>query len=149
MRAVAQRVIEARVSVDGITVGEIGRGLLVYVGVGRGDGAEDARWLADKVARLRIFPDAAGVMNESALDRGASALVVSQFTLHADARKGRRPSYAEAAPPEEALPLYEAFVADLRAILGRVETGRFQEHMQVSSVNEGPVTILLDSRKAF
>lgn len=149
MRAVAQRVIEARVSVDGITVGEIGRGLLVYLGVGRGDGAEDARWLADKVARLRIFPDAAGVMNESALDRGASALVVSQFTLHADARKGRRPSYAEAAPPEEALPLYEAFVADLRAILGRVETGRFQEHMQVSSVNEGPVTILLDSRKAF
>ncbi len=149
MRAVVQRVSEASVSVDGELVGKSGRGLLVYLGVAFGDTDEDASWMAGKVAELRIFEDSSGAMNRSAIDEGASALVISQFTLLADARKGRRPSYSAAARPEEAKALYETFVDLLRAKLGRVEQGVFQAKMQVSSVNEGPVTILLDSKKTF
>ena len=129
--------------------GSIGRGLLVYIGVGREDTGEDAAWLADKAANLRIFHDQAGLMNRSLLDEGASALVVSQFTLFADARKGRRPSYSDAAPPDLARGLYDDFVLRLRALVGSVETGEFQAEMRVTSANEGPVTILLDSRKTF
>lgn len=149
MRAVVQRVLEARVRVEGETAGSIGEGLLVFLGVGKGDGPADSDWLAEKVAQLRIFADADGVMNESLVEQGGAVLVVSQFTLFADARKGRRPSYSEAAAPDEARPLYERFVETLRSSVVRVETGRFQESMQVSLVNNGPVTILLDSKKAF
>jgi D-tyrosyl-tRNA(Tyr) deacylase len=149
MRAVVQRVLEARVRVEGETAGSIGEGLLVFLGVGKGDGPADSDWLAEKVAQLRIFADADGVMNESLVEQGGAVLVVSQFTLFADARKGRRPSYSEAAAPDEARPLYERFVETLRYSVVRVETGRFQESMQVSLVNNGPVTILLDSKKAF
>ncbi len=149
MRAVVQRVSDARVEVDGAVVGAIDRGLLVYLGVGRGDGPDDAAWLADKVANLRIFVDAEDRMNRSVVDEGGGVLVVSQFTLYADARKGRRPSYSEAADPAIARGLYELFVEALRDIVRRVETGRFQEVMRVAYVNEGPVTILLDSKKTF
>jgi D-aminoacyl-tRNA deacylase len=149
MRAVVQRVSEARVSVGGEVVGQAERGILVYLGVASGDTQADAAWLADKAANLRIFEDEEGVMNRSALEAGLGALVISQFTLLADARKGRRPSYSEAARPEEALPLYERFVELLRGCLGSVETGIFQAEMRVAYVNEGPVTILLDSRKSF
>jgi D-tyrosyl-tRNA(Tyr) deacylase len=149
MRAVVQRVAEAAVRVDGRIVGEIGRGLVVLLGVGRGDTTADADYLAEKVVNLRIFPDAAGAMNTSLLDVGGEILAVSQFTLYGDCRKGRRPGYTDAAPPQEAQPLYDHFVAQLRAAGPRVAEGIFRALMDVSLVNTGPVTLLLDSRKVF
>jgi D-tyrosyl-tRNA(Tyr) deacylase len=149
MRAVVQRVSQARVVVDGRVTGEIGAGLLVLLGVGRNDTAETAAYMAEKVATLRIFADAQGKMNLSVLDAGGAALVVSQFTLYGDARGQRRPSYLQAAPPEDANRLYEEFVRELRARGLRVETGIFQARMAVELTNDGPVTILLDSDKAF
>jgi D-tyrosyl-tRNA(Tyr) deacylase len=149
LRAVLQRVSAARVDVGGTTVGSVERGLLIYLGVARGDNEADASWLADKAANLRIFEDGDGIMNRSVVDEGGSVLVVSQFTLLADARKGRRPSYSEAAAPEVARPLYEGFVERLRAFVPSVETGVFQAEMKVAYTNDGPITILLDSKKAF
>ena len=149
MCAVVQRVSRASVSVDSRTVGEIGPGLLVLLGVARGDSQADVELLADKVVNLRIFPDPAGQMNRSLLDTGGGVLVVSQFTLLGDARKGRRPSYLEAAPPEAANQLYACFTAKLRESGLRVEEGVFRAMMDVALVNQGPVTILLDSRKGF
>jgi D-tyrosyl-tRNA(Tyr) deacylase len=135
--------------VEGRVTGEIGTGLLILLGVGRGDNLAATTYLAEKIVNLRIFPDEAGKMNLSLLDAGVAALVVSQFTLYADTRGGRRPSYIEAAPPEEANRLYEEFVRAMRALGVRVETGVFQAHMQVELVNDGPVTILLDSEKTI
>lgn len=149
MRAVVQRVRSARVRVNGRSVGEIGPGLLVYLGVGRDDTEKDATYLAEKIAFLRIFSDAQGKMNRSLIDESGSILMVSQFTLYADARKGRRPSYSQAADPEEARTLYEATIRGLEAHGVQVESGEFQAMMEVSSVNDGPVTVLLDSKKEF
>lgn len=149
MRAVIQRVTRASVTVDGRVAGEIGAGLLVLLGVGRADNPESAAYLAEKISNLRIFSDEAGKMNLSLLDIGASALVVSQFTLYGDTRGGRRPSYIQAAPPEEASRLYEEFVRSMRSLGVTVETGVFQAHMQVELLNDGPVTILLDSEKTI
>jgi len=153
LRAVVQRVSSASVTVEknGIPekTGSIEQGLLVYIGVGRDDTQIDAEYLADKVANLRIFMDGNEKMNLSLLDKGYAALVVSQFTLYADARKGRRPSYSEAAGNEAAVELYGAFCSALAAKGIHVETGRFREIMRVAYINEGPITILLDSRKAF
>lgn len=147
MKAVLQRVGEASVTVDDEAVGAIGRGLLVLLGVAGDDGAEDVAWLAGKTARLRIFADDAGRMNRSLADIGGEALVVSQFTLLAATRKGNRPAFVDAAPPELAVPLYERFCAALSAELGRpVATGRFGAAMRVALVNDGPVTLVLDSR---
>src|SRR2546429_9278193 len=144
MRAVCQRVSEARVAVDGSVVGEIGAGLVVLLGVEREDTAAGAARMAGKVARLRIFEGETGKFDRSLLDVGGSALVVSQFTLIADTRKGNRPSFALAAPPEEAQPLYEAFCAALADTGADVEQGVFGARMAVSLVNDGPVTIVLD-----
>jgi D-aminoacyl-tRNA deacylase len=149
MRAVVQRVSRARVTVKGETAGEIGLGLLVLLGVGAGDTRTEADYLAEKTIGLRIFEDAGGKMNLSVAEVGGALLVVSQFTLYGDARRGKRPSFDGAAPPEQARELYEYFVEKVRASGVRLETGRFQETMQVELVNEGPVTILLDSGKAF
>lgn len=149
MRAVIQRVSRASVTVDGRVAGKIGAGLLILVGVSRTDNPEAAAYLAEKIANLRIFPDEQGKMNLSLLDAGGSALVVSQFTLYGDTRGGRRPSYIQAAPPEEASGLYEEFIRSMRALGVSVETGVFQAHMQVELVNDGPVTILLDSEKTI
>jgi len=149
MRAVVQRVSRARVKVDGETTGEIGLGLLVLLGVGAGDTRTDADYLAEKTIGLRIFEDAGGKMNLSVAEVGGAVLVVSQFTLYGDTRRGKRPSFDAAAPPEQARELYEYFVEKVRAAGLRCATGRFQETMQVELVNEGPVTILLDSAKAF
>jgi D-aminoacyl-tRNA deacylase len=149
MRAVVQRVTESRVEVANEVVGEIGAGLLVLLGVARDDTASDADYLSEKITNLRIFDDADGKMNRSLLDIGGEMLVVSQFTLFGDTRRGRRPSYIEAAEPEKANELYEYFVERLRARGVTVETGIFQAMMKVSLINDGPVTILLDSRKAF
>ena len=149
MRAVIQRVTRAAVTVDGRVAGKTGAGLLILLGVGKTDNAESASYLAEKIANLRIFSDEAGKMNLSVLDTGGSALVVSQFTLYGDTRGGRRPSYIQAAPPEEASCLYEEFVRSMRSFGVRVETGVFQAHMQVELVNDGPVTILLDSEKTI
>ena len=149
MRAVVQRVSEASVRVAGELVGEIGAGLVVLLGVQVADGEADAQALADKVLNLRIFPDEAGQMNRSVLDTGGGLLVVSQFTLLGDARKGRRPSFIGAARPEEADRLYLLFVERLRLSKLVVATGVFQAMMDVALVNQGPVTILLDSRKQF
>jgi D-aminoacyl-tRNA deacylase len=149
VRAVIQRVTRASVTVDGRVAGEIGAGLLVLLGVGRADNPESAAYLAEKISNLRIFSDEAGKMNLSLLDIGASALVVSQFTLYGDTRGGRRPSYIQAAPPEEASRLYEEFVRSMRSLGVTVETGVFQAHMQVELLNDGPVTILLDSEKTI
>ena len=149
MRAVIQRVTRASVTVDGRVAGEIGAGLLVLLGVSRTDNPESASYLAEKIANLRIFSDEAGKMNLSVLDAGGSALVVSQFTLYGDTRGGRRPSYVQAAPPEEANRLYQEFVRSMRALGVTVETGVFQARMQVEMVNDGPVTILLDSEKTI
>lgn len=147
MRAVIQRVSAARVSVDGGVVGEIGAGLLVLLGVGHADTAEDARWLAEKIAALRIFEDADGKMALSVVDSGGGILVVSQFTLLASTRKGTRPSFNDAAKPEVAIPLYEAFVRCAAAGLGRpVATGKFGAMMQVELTNDGPVTLVIDSK---
>ncbi|MGA9768122.1 MAG: D-aminoacyl-tRNA deacylase [Blastocatellia bacterium] len=149
MRAVVQRVTRASVEVAGKVVGEIDAGLLVLIGVAREDGKEAADYLADKITNLRIFNDEQGKMNLSLRDRGGAMLVVSQFTLYGDTRHGRRPSYIEAAEPEKANALYEYFVERIRSQGVRVETGVFQAMMQVSLINDGPVTILLDSKKTF
>ena len=149
MRAVVQRVSRASVSVDGEVVGQIKRGLLVLLGVTHADTEAAADYLAEKIAGLRIFEDDAGKMNLSVKDMGGSILAVSQFTLYGDARKGKRPSFDDAARPEQARQLYEYFVERIRALGLRCETGRFQEMMQVELVNDGPVTILLDSEKSF
>lgn len=145
MRACVQRVSRASVAVDGEVISQIGLGLLVLLGVGPEDDENSARALADKIVGLRIFDDGEGKMNRSLLDVGGELLVVSQFTLWGDCRKGRRPSFIGAAPPEMAERLYEAFVASAGAIGARVATGRFRAHMQVELVNDGPVTLLLDT----
>jgi D-aminoacyl-tRNA deacylase len=149
MRAVVQRVKEASVRVEGEVVGAIGHGLLVLLGVGRDDAEEDAAYLAEKTLHLRVFPDDAGQMNRSVVEAGGGILAVSQFTLLGDARHGRRPGYSAAAPPEVANRLYETFLARLRLSGLQVEKGVFRAMMDVALVNEGPVTILLDSRKLF
>jgi D-aminoacyl-tRNA deacylase len=149
MRAVVQRVSRAEVTVNGNIAGEIGIGLLVFLGVGDADTETDAAYLADKVSGLRIFEDEQGKMNRGVQDAGGSVLAVSQFTLYGDVRRGKRPSFDAAAAPEKARQLYELFVERIRAAGLRCETGRFQEMMKVELVNEGPVTILLDSTKAF
>lgn len=145
MRAVVQRVARARVTVEDETTGAIGNGLLVYLGVGPGDGDREVAWLTAKVADLRIFPDDQGRLDRSVTDIGGSVLVVSQFTLYADTRRGRRPSFTDAAPPDVAAPLVEAVMAALRDRGLTVEGGRFGAHMLVDAVNDGPVTIVLDS----
>src|SRR5260221_10725266 len=149
MRAVIQRVSRAKVTVEGRISGEIGAGLMVLLGVGREDSPSVAASLAEKVANLRIFEDEQGKMNRSLLDVKGAALVISQFTLYGDARGQRRPSFISAAPLEQAAALYEAFNKELRALGVTVATGIFQTTMSVELVNEGPVTILLDSDKAF
>jgi D-tyrosyl-tRNA(Tyr) deacylase len=149
MRAVVQRVSRAKVTVNEWIAGEIGMGLLVLLGVGHPDTEADVNYLAEKIAGLRIFEDDDGKMNRSVRDVGGSVLAVSQFTLYGDVRRGKRPSFDDAAPPDQARRLYELFVERIRAAGLRCETGRFQEMMQVELVNDGPVTILLDSGKAF
>ena len=149
MRAVVQRVSRAKVTVNGKITGEIGRGLLVLLGVGAADTCGDADYLAEKTIGLRIFEDSGGKMNLSVAEAGGAVLVVSQFTLYGDVRRGKRPSFDAAAPPQPARELYEYFVEKIRAAGLRCETGCFQEMMQVELVNEGPVTILLDSNKTF
>ena len=149
MRAVLQRVSRAKVTVDGETVGEIGKGILVLLGVSREDTEKEAVYLAEKTLNLRIFEDTEGKMNLSLLDISGELLVVSQFTLYGDARRGRRPSFIEAAAPDEANRLYEFFAAEARKQIAKVETGKFQAMMDVELVNDGPVTILLDSAKLF
>jgi D-aminoacyl-tRNA deacylase len=147
MRAVVQRVTQARVSIDGELAGAIDRGLLVLLGVAQGDSEADAQWLADKIAALRIFEDEGGKMNRSVVDVAGGILVVSQFTLFASTRKGTRPSFNDAARPDVAIPLYEAFNRFAGAALGRpVATGRFAAMMQVSLVNDGPVTLIVDTK---
>ncbi len=147
MRAVIQRVSSARVSVGAETTGAIDRGLLVLLGVTHSDTDEDARWLADKIASLRVFEDESGRMNRSVVETMGGILVVSQFTLFASTRKGARPSYNDAAKPEHAEPLYENFVGHVRTALGRaVPTGRFGAMMRVELVNDGPVTLMIDSK---
>jgi D-tyrosyl-tRNA(Tyr) deacylase len=145
MRALIQRVSEASVVVDGSVVGQIGQGLLILLGVGPDDGTAEATMLADKTAQLRIFPDEDGRFNRSLVDAGGQALVVSQFTLYADTRRGRRPGFAGAAPPAIAAPLVESFMEAMRAHGLHVESGVFGAHMQVALVNDGPVTIMLDT----
>jgi D-aminoacyl-tRNA deacylase len=146
MRAVVQRVTQSTVTVDGQTVGEIGPGLMVLLGVGQNDTEQDADYLAEKIVHLRIFEDEAGKMNRSLLDSGGAMLIVSQFTLLGDCRKGRRPSFAEAAPPEQAELLYDHFAAKVRACGIQVATGRFRAMMKVSLVNDGPVTLIVESK---
>lgn len=147
MRAVIQRVSRAAVTVDSVLHGQIGPGLLVFLGVGQEDGPEDVDWLAQKISVLRIFEDEAGKMNLSVLDTGGGVLVISQFTLFGSLRKGSRPSFNKAAPPELAVPLYESFVAKLSAILGKpVPTGVFGADMKIEAHNDGPVTIVLDTK---
>jgi D-tyrosyl-tRNA(Tyr) deacylase len=149
MRAVVQRVSRAAVRVEGAVTGEVERGLLVLLGVGRDDGDEDARWMADKLAQLRVFEDDDGKMNRSVADVKGGLVVVSQFTLFGDARKGNRPGFTDAAPPDVANPLYERTCALLREKGLPVGTGVFRAHMDVELVNDGPITILLDSKKLF
>jgi D-tyrosyl-tRNA(Tyr) deacylase len=149
MRAVVQRVSRAQISIDGEITGQIGLGLLVLLAVGRDDTEADAIYLAGKITGLRVFEDAQGKMNRSLQDAGGIVLAVSQFTLYGDVRRGKRPSFAAAALPEKARQLYEFFVEQIRAAGLRCETGRFQATMKVELINEGPVTILLDSAKIF
>src|SRR5687768_13324667 len=149
MRAVVQRVTFARVRVNDRTVGEIGRGLLVFAGVEKGDGADDIAYIAGKVRDLRVFEDAAGKMNLSVADANGAVLAISQFTLCGDCRKGRRPSFDAAESPATAKPLYEGLVAALRTLNANVATGEFQAHMDVELTNDGPVTIILDSRRRW
>jgi len=149
VKALLQRVTRASVSVAGEVVGGIGQGLVIFVGVASGDTEKDVNYLAQKIVNLRIFADDEGRFNLSALDIKGELLVVSQFTLLADTRKGRRPSFVEAAPPAQAEELFERFVEQARATGLKVETGRFQQYMQVEIHNDGPVTILLDSREKF
>lgn len=148
MRAVVQRVTEASVAIDGETVGQISNGLCVLLGVSTDDAESDADLISDKLLGLRIFDDENGVPNKSVVDIGGSILLISQFTLLGDARKGRRPSYINAARPEQAIPLYERCIAQLKATVP-VQTGRFGADMKVSILNDGPFTILLDSKKGF
>lgn len=145
MRAVVQRVTEASVTIEGQPVAAIGPGLVVLLGVGHTDSSEQARRLAEKVARLRAFADQAGKFNLSALEVGAEILVVSQFTLYADTSRGRRPGFSEAAPPQIAAPLVEAFIENMRALGLQVQSGRFGAYMQVKIYNDGPVTLLLET----
>lgn len=145
MRACVQRVTQANVTIGGAEAGRIARGLVVLLGVGQDDGEAEAGWLADKVVGLRVFEDEAGKMNRSLADVGGAMLVVSQFTLYGDSRRGRRPSFTAAAPSELAERLYEAFVARVREAGVEVATGRFREHMLVSLVNDGPVTLWVDT----
>lgn len=149
MRAVIQRVTHANVKVDGKVAGEIGQGLLVLLGIARDDAQQDARYLVEKIAALRVFDDEEGRMNRSVKDIGGEVLIVSQFTLYGDVRRGLRPSWIEAAAPEIAEPLYDYFVEQAGKNIDRVATGSFRAMMQVELVNDGPVTILLDSRKLF
>ena len=149
MRAVVQRVTRASVTIDREVTGEIEHGLVVLLGIARDDTKEDADYLAPKIIALRIFDDADGRMNVSVKDVDGGLLIVSQFTLYGDVRRGLRPSWSDAAAPEIAEPLYDYFVESSRKLLGRVETGSFRKTMQVELVNDGPVTILLDSRKNF
>ena len=149
MRAVVQRVTRARVTVEGKVVGEIGPGLVVLLGVAHDDKREDADYLAAKIAALRIFDDSEGRMNVALKEIDGGLLVLSQFTLYGDVRRGLRPSWSDAAPPEVAEPLYEYFVESSRKLIARVETGSFRKMMLVELVNDGPVTIMLDSRKLF
>jgi D-tyrosyl-tRNA(Tyr) deacylase len=149
VRAVVQRVSSARVRVDEHITGEIERGLLIFAGVERGDGPDDVEYIAGKIKDLRIFEDDAGKMNVSIVGNGGALLVVSQFTLCGDCRKGRRPSFDDAEAPAAAKPLYESLVAALRAHHLTVRTGEFQAHMHVELVNDGPVTLMLDSRKRW
>ena len=149
MRLVIQRVLESSVRVDGNVVGSIGPGFMVLCGVEDGDTAEDVRYCIDETVNLRIFEDEAGKMNRSILDAGGEILAISQFTLHGDVRHGRRPSFIKAARPETAVPLYDAYCDGLREAGIHVETGIFQTDMKVSLVNDGPVTLLVDSRKVF
>ncbi|HXP40333.1 MAG TPA: D-aminoacyl-tRNA deacylase [Candidatus Acidoferrales bacterium] len=149
MRAVVQRVSRAQVVIDGEIAGQIGLGLLILLGIGHDDTEVDANYLAEKIAGLRVFEDDSGKMNRSVQDVGGSVLAVSQFTLYGDVRRGKRPSFDRASPPEKARQLYESFVARIRSTGLRCETGRFQERMKVELVNEGPVTILLDSARVF
>src|SRR6266446_5622498 len=144
MRAVVQRVKRASVTVDGKLIGEIGNGLVVLLGIARDDAEKDASYLVEKIASLRIFDDEKGVMNVSVKDVNGGMLVVSQFTLYGDVRRGLRPSWIDAAPPEVAEPLYDFFVEQTRATIDNVATGKFQAMMQVELINDGPVTILLD-----
>lgn len=146
MRALLQRVSQARVRIDGQVVGEVDAGLLIFLGVGQGDGPDDLEYILQKSVHLRIFADEAGKMNRSVLEAGGQILVVSQFTLHAQVRHGRRPSFVDAMPPAEAEAMYEDFVARLRQQVPRVQTGQFGASMQVELVNDGPVTIWVDSR---
>jgi D-tyrosyl-tRNA(Tyr) deacylase len=145
MRACLQRVSEAHVTVDGAETGRIGRGLVVLLGVGPNDGDAEVRWLAEKIVGLRVFEDEAGKMNRSLAEVGGAMLVISQFTLYGDCRRGRRPSFTDAAPPEIAERLYEAFVAVVKGAGVEVSTGKFREHMLVSLVNDGPVTLWIDT----
>src|SRR5262249_40123041 len=147
MRAVLQRVSRAKVSIAGETAGEIGTGLLVLLGVTHADTPEQAQWLAEKIASLRIFNDADGKMNRDVTEAGGSMLIVSQFTLYGDCRKGRRPSFIDAAPPPIAIPLYESFINAVKALGIPVATGRFGADMQVELVNDGPVTIIVDTKQ--
>jgi D-tyrosyl-tRNA(Tyr) deacylase len=149
MRAIVQRVKESRVEVKGSSVGSIARGFLIFLGVGKNDSVDDANYLAEKIIHLRIFPDEKDQMNLSLLDIGLEVLVVSQFTLWGDCRKGRRPSFSKAARPEIAKNLYEYFISLLRDRGIKVETGVFREMMDVHLINDGPVTIMLDSSKIF
>ncbi len=149
MRAVVQRVTRASIKVEAEIVGEIGKGLVVLLGVARDDTEKDAEYLAEKIGSLRVFDDSEARMNLSVKDVGGALLVVSQFTLYGDVRRGLRPSWIEAAGPEVAEPLYEFFVMRAKTYVGEVATGRFRSMMQVELINDGPVTILLDSRKAF
>ena len=149
MRAVVQRVKESGVKVKERTVGAIGSGLLILLGVGQNDKEKDCEFLANKIVNLRIFPDEKGAMNRSLMDTGGAALVVSQFTLWGDCRKGRRPSFIRAAPPDKAKKLYEHFIGLLRGMGLQVASGQFQERMEVSLINDGPVTLMLDSEKTF
>lgn len=145
MRACVQRVSDACVTIDGESTSEIGLGLVVLLGVSTHDTEEDVRWLAEKVVGLRVFEDDAGKMNRSLAEVGGAMLVVSQFTLYGDCRRGRRPSFTDAAPPELAERLYQAFVAQVRTTGIPVETGRFREHMRVTLTNDGPVTLWIDT----
>lgn len=149
MRAVVQRVTRASVRVADETVGEIAAGLVLLLGIARDDTEADARYVLDKIVSLRVFDDAEGRMNLSVVETGGALLIVSQFTLYGDVRRGRRPSWVEAAPPEVAEPLYDYFVAQARQRIAQVATGSFRRMMAVELVNDGPVTILLDSRKLF
>lgn len=146
MRAVVQRVSRASVSIEGQVVGEIGRGLLVLLGIAPDDTPEQSRWLADKVVGLRVFADEAGKMNRDVVEIGGGVLIISQFTLYGDCRKGRRPSFVDAAAPAIAVPLYEAFIEASRAQGAPVATGRFGTDMQVELINDGPVTLIIDAK---